>query len=95
MIVTIDKHGLRQIVSDNKNYILRAFKLDQEIKRLWLYERYPRKAIQYVCKIEPGMRRNAESSPLLQHGMFGNNDEDDDRSSSEHAVYYAYRILSV
>lgn len=94
MIVTVEKYALDRLVNRDKNYILRAFPLPRSIRRIWIYEKSPRKAIDYVCEIETGVQRNSEDIPLQQYGMFGDMDRDD-RNSVKHAIHYAYKILSI
>lgn len=84
---------MQQIVSGEKTYEFRKYRLAQSVERIWFYSTAPKSSIQYVCEIMPAQTRNPGDSALEEDGL--GNKEFNTRHPDWEGYDFAYKILSV
>jgi predicted transcriptional regulator len=84
---------MQQIITGEKTYEFRKYRLEQPVKRIWFYSTAPQSRIQYICEILPAKTRNPDDLPLEEDGL-GNKQLNTRRKDWE-GYDFAYKILSV
>ncbi|KAJ7807307.1 hypothetical protein B0H14DRAFT_1538781 [Mycena olivaceomarginata] len=84
---------MQQIVSKQKTYEFRRYRISPSVKRIWFYLNAPHSSVRYICDIEPARTGKFDNSdaPLPEDGL-GNKE-----FNTFHADWdkydFAYRIL--
>jgi predicted transcriptional regulator len=84
---------MQQIVTGEKTYEFRKYRLEQSVKRIWFYSTEPQSSIEYVCEILPAKTRNPGDLALEEDGL--GNKEFNARHKGWEGYDFAYKILSV
>lgn len=62
---------MQQIVTGEKTYEFRKYRLAQSVERIWFYSTAPKSRIEYICEILPAKTRNP-GDPALEEDGLGN-----------------------
>jgi hypothetical protein len=93
VILAMQEPYMQQIISGEKTYEFRKYRLNKSVKRIWFYRTAPYSSLDYVCEILPARTRDPGDEPLEEDGL-GNN-EFNTRHKDWENYDFAYKILSV
>lgn len=84
---------MSQIVSGEKDYEFRKYRLKPSVKRIWFYRTAPHSSITHVCETLPARTRNPGDAPLEKDGL--GNTEFNDRHKDWDGYDFAYKMVTV
>jgi predicted transcriptional regulator len=90
VVLAMNQPYMDQIVSGDRTYEFRKYKLSPQIKRVWFYTTSPECRISYICGINPAKALTSKDDSLPLNGV-GNKEFNERRKG----YGFAYEVTSV